>query len=81
MAASDPAGDGVALTALAMSCTLAILSGQTRVTISTKTRPPKGFPRGDLLSVGTNGSRNYAVCPVKVMAWIQRRTCSAGSQS
>ena len=36
-----------------------------------------GFPRGELLSLGTNGASNYAVNPVKVLAWIHAKTSSA----
>jgi hypothetical protein len=36
-------------------------------------RPP-GFPRSELLSVGADGSRNYACHPVKALAWLHRLT-------
>jgi hypothetical protein len=62
--------DDGGMTALVMSCAFAILAGQKTVTISTKTKPPKGFPRCELLSVGSNGSRNYSVCPIKALTWI-----------
>lgn len=58
---------------LAMSCALACASGQDTVTITTRGVRPKGFPRGELLSVGTDGSRNYACNPVKVLAWLHSR--------
>jgi len=63
------------LVGLALDCARAILEGRNTITISTTTskRPP-GFPRGELLSVGTNGSHNYAVCPLKVLAWIHSAT-------
>ena len=38
---------------------------------------PPGFPRGELLSVGTNGSANRSYDPLKVLAWVQRATLSA----
>jgi hypothetical protein len=70
---SDTNDDG-GLTALAMSCALAVLAGHPTVTLSTTGKRPKSFPRGELLSVGADGSHNYAVCPIKVMAWIHART-------
>ena len=60
---------------LAMTCSLACVSGQATVTISTRGKCPAGFPRGELLSVGTNGAHNYACHPVKVLAWLHSRTC------
>ncbi len=65
------------LTALVMRCALAVLAGQPTVTISATGKRPAGFPRGELLSVGTNGAHNYACCPVKVLAWIHGRTSRA----
>ncbi len=57
-----------------MTCAAAVLSGEPTVTISvTAGKRPAGFPRGELLSVGTAGANNYAVCPIKVMAWIHQR--------
>lgn len=53
---------------LAMTCALACVSGQATVTISTRGKRPAGFPRGELLSVGTDGAHNYACHPVKVLA-------------
>ena len=63
------------LTSLALVCTRAVLEGQDTVTVS-KDGPRRvpGFPRGELLSVGTDGSHNYAVCPLKVLAWIHSGT-------
>lgn len=61
------------LTALVMQCAFAVLAGQRTVTISATGKRPAGFPRGELLSVGTNGAHNYAVCPVKAMAWCHSR--------
>ena len=62
-----------ALTDIVMSCAYAIISGSPTVTISTTGKRPAGFPLGELLSVGTNGARNYAVNPVKVLAWVHER--------
>ena len=65
------------LTALVMQCAFAVISGQKTVTISTNGKRPAGFPRGELLSVGTNGAHNYAVCPVKALAWVHSCTSKA----
>ena len=56
---------------LAMSCALACLTGSPTVTVCARGKRLAGFPRGELLSVGADGSRNYAVDPVKVLAWIR----------
>lgn len=61
------------LTDLAMTCALACVAGQATVTIATRGKRPPGFPRGELLSVGTNGAYNYACHPVKVLAWLHAR--------
>ena len=63
------------LTTLAFVCTRAVLEGLDTVMVS-KDGPKRvpGVPRGELLSVGTDGSHNYAVCPVKVLAWIHSGT-------
>jgi hypothetical protein len=62
---------------LVFDCARAILEGQERVTVSWDrgARPP-GFPTGELLSVGTNGSRNHSVSPVRVLDWIHGRIVS-----
>ena len=70
----DAAKDDGGLTALVMQCAFAVLAGQETVTISTTGKQPTGFPRGELLSEGTNGARNYAMHPVKVLGWIHART-------
>ena len=59
---------------LVFDCARAILEGRERITVSwaPKARPP-GFPLGELLSVGTNGSRNYSINPVRVLEWIHGR--------
>jgi hypothetical protein len=63
------------LAGLAFDCARAVLEGRDTITVS-KAGPKRvpGFPRGELLSVGTNGAHNYAVCPVKVLAWIHSGT-------
>lgn len=63
------------LTGMVMQCAFAVLAGQPTITISaTGGKRPAGFPKGELLSVGTDGSRNYACNPVKVLAWVHART-------
>ena len=59
-------------TKLAISCALACVAGEKTVTVSLTGKKPSGFPRGELLSVGTNGANNYAICPVKVLEWIHK---------
>ena len=63
---------------LASQCCAAILTGQD-ITLSLPkgARWPHRFPRGELLSVGTNGSRNVRHDPIKVLAWVQSATLSA----
>lgn len=73
--AAARADDDGGMVALVMRCALAVAAGEPTVTISTNGKAPKEFPRGELLSVGTNGARNYAVDPIKVMAWIHKATC------
>lgn len=57
------------------ACIAAHLARQRAVTLSIAAgqKRPAGFPRGELLSVGTNGSKNYAVDPLKVLAWLRER--------
>ena len=66
--------DDGGMVALVTRCALAVIAGQKTVTITTTGKRPVGFPRGELLSVGTNGAHNYAVCPIKAIAWIHSRT-------
>lgn len=66
--------DDGGLTALVMRCAFAILAGQPTVMCSSTGRRPAGFPRGELMSIGTNGAQNFAVNPVKAMAWVHART-------
>ena len=56
---------------IAMACVDAVIEGMPTVTISTRGKRPPGFPRGELLSVGTSGASNYAVDPIKVLAWLR----------
>ena len=53
-------------------CTHALVAGLRTVTLSLPSgvKWPKGFPRGELLSINPAGLRNYAVDPVKVLAWL-----------
>ena len=55
---------------IAMSCALACMNGAPTVTITARGKRPAGFPRCELLSIGSDGSHNYACHPVKVLAWI-----------
>lgn len=68
---------------LAVMCIEACALGLNRVTIAVTGVRPKGFPRGELLSVGTNGQKNYSVDPVKVIGWmrdeIQRESAKASA--
>lgn len=57
--------------ALVAECAAVVLAGGRTVTISVTGKIPRGFPRGELLSVGTNGARNYAIDPIKLLAWIR----------
>lgn len=66
--------DDGGLTALVMQCAFAVIAGHKTITISSTGKRPVGFPRGELLSVGTNGAHNYAVCPIKTMSWIHAKT-------
>ena len=75
--------DDGGLTALVMACAFSIRAGQPTVTISAVGKRPAGFPRGELLSVGTGGQHNYAVCPVKMLAWLharRRKTPNVGAE-
>ncbi len=67
------------LAELVVACARACMMGQPTVTISASGKRPQGFPRGELLSVGTNGSRNYACHPVKVLAWIHSMARKGGA--
>ena len=60
-------------------CLSAVLAGCATVTISATGKRPPGFPRGELLSVNAAGVHNYAVCPIKVLAWIHKKTAARRS--
>ena len=55
------------------ACIAAHLARQRLMTVSIVPgqKRPAGFPRGELLSVGANGSKNYEVDPLKVLAWLR----------
>lgn len=63
---------------LTMECAKALLAGQ-HITLSLPAggKLPPRFPRGELLSVGTNGSRNVRHDPLKVLAWVQQSILAA----
>lgn len=81
MTNADTENSDGGLTALVMQCAFAVLSGKRTITISASGKRPAGFPRGELLSIGTNGKHNYAVCPVKAMAWCHSRIQAALTKS
>lgn len=58
---------------LEAACIAAHLAQQRTMAISIVPgqKRPAGFPRGELLSVGTNGSKNYAVDPLKLLAYLR----------
>lgn len=60
---------------LVSACAGAVLAGTT-ITLSLPkgARWPCKFPRGELLSVNHEGTRNVAFDPVKVLAWVQMST-------
>lgn len=60
------------LTDLALTCALACITGRQTVTLTVRGMRPPGFPRGELLSEGTDGSRNYAVDPIKALMWLRK---------
>jgi hypothetical protein len=62
------------MTDLAVTCAYACVTGADTVTLTVRGMKPQGFPRGELLSVGTDGSKNYAVDPIKALAWLRSRT-------
>lgn len=57
--------------ALAAQCAAAVLAGSPTVTINVTGKPPVGFPRGELLSIATDGTRNYALNPIKVLNYLR----------
>lgn len=69
------------LTDLVMRCALAVLAGAPTVTVSVGAKRPMGMPRGELLSVGSDGSRNYACHPVRVLDWLHGLTSSQPSRA
>lgn len=60
---------------LCAACTQALMAGQ-RITLSLPkgNKWPHKFPRGELLSIGTNGARNVGFDPLRVLAWVQQAT-------
>jgi hypothetical protein len=66
---------------IVVCCSRAIVAGCPTVTLSSK-KFPKGFPRGELLSVNpTTGVRNTAFDPVKVLAWVHKTNMAGWSAS
>lgn len=66
-----------AMLTLAQACVWACMTGNKTITVTLKAKRAKGFPRGELLSVGTDGSHNYAMDPVRLLAWIRDQNVKA----
>ena len=59
---------------LCFNCTKSIITGHgITLGIAAGERWPKGFPRGELLSVGADGIRNVSFDPLRVLAWVQKQ--------
>lgn len=60
---------------LCNACVQALMAGQ-RITLSLPAgyRWPPGFPRGELLSVGSDGMSNVSHDPLRVLAWVKKAT-------
>lgn len=52
-----------------------IMVGSDRMTLSLEpgAKWPPGFPRGEMLSVGSNGMENRSFRVLKVLEWVQKR--------
>ena len=66
-----------AMMQLASACVWACMTGNKTITITLKAKRSREFPRGELLSVGEDGSHNYAMDPVRVLAWIRDQNVKA----
>ena len=53
------------------------MTGNKTITITPQGEAQPEFPRGELLSVGSDGSHNYAMDPVRVLAWIRDQNVKA----
>jgi len=53
------------------------MTGNKTITLTLKAKRSREFPRGELLSVGSDGAHNYAMDPVKVLAWIRDQNAKA----
>jgi hypothetical protein len=58
---------------LCFDCARALLAG-TNITLSLPKGAswPKGFPRGELMSVHPEGAHNVSFDPARVLTWLQR---------
>lgn len=58
---------------LEAACIAALIARQRLMTVSIVPgqKRPAGFPRGELLSVGTNDAKNYAIDPLKLLAFLR----------
>ena len=66
-----------AMMKLAWACVWACMTGNKTITITLKAKRSREFPRGELMSVGEDGSHNYAMDPVRVLAWIRDQNAKA----
>ena len=66
-----------AMMKLAWACVWACMTGNKTITITLKAKRSREFPRGELLSVGEDGSHNYAMDPVRILAWIRDKNAKA----
>lgn len=66
-----------AMMKLAWGCVWACMTGNKTITITLKAKRSREFPRGELLSVGEDGAHNYAMDPVRVLAWIRDQNAKA----
>jgi hypothetical protein len=66
-----------AMMKLASACVWACMTGNKTITLTLKSKRSREFPRGELLSVGADGSHNYAMDPVRVLAWIRDQNAKA----
>ena len=66
-----------AMMKLAWACVWACMTGNKTITITLKAKRSREFPRGELLSVGEDGSHNYAMNPVRVLGWIRDQNAKA----
>lgn len=74
MSEEQPKAESDYIGQLVRACTLSIVNGFPKVTITTDGKLPRSFPRCELLSVNPQGAHNYSADPVKVLGWIHTQT-------